>query len=65
AKYYDAVSAHIAEGMLRENGIPAAVFGEVSSYPNLSFTDSVELKVNAADYEAAKKLLDEAADNAE
>ena len=26
ARYADAVSAHIAEGMLLENGIPAVVF---------------------------------------
>ncbi|MCI1639936.1 MAG: DUF2007 domain-containing protein [Bacteroidales bacterium] len=63
-RYYNAASAHIAAGMLMENGIKAAVFGDVSSYPNLSFTDSVVVKVNAEDYEAAKNLL-EASDKAE
>jgi len=58
AKFRDAMSAHIAAGMLNENGIPAAVFGENSSYPNLNFTDQVEVKVNAEDYEAAKTLLE-------
>ena len=57
-KYLDPMSAHIAEGMLRENGIPAMVFGEVSSYPSMNFnSDPVELKVNAEDYEDAMTLL--------
>ncbi|MBO7117090.1 MAG: DUF2007 domain-containing protein [Bacteroidales bacterium] len=57
ARYTDAVSAHIAEGMLLENGIPAVVFGEVSSYPSLNVMDSIELKVFEADYETALALL--------
>ena len=57
ARYADAVSAHIAEGMLLENGIPAVVFGEVSSYPSLNVMDSIELKVFEADYDAAMALL--------
>ena len=58
AKYMDPMSAHIAEGMLRENGIPAMVFGEVSSYPCINFNaNPVELKVNAEDYDDAMALL--------
>ena len=57
ARYADAVSAHIAEGMLLENGIPAVVFGEVSSYPSFNVMDSIELKVFEADYEKALELL--------
>lgn len=36
AKFSDAMSAHITAGMLNENGIPAAVFGENSSYVSLN-----------------------------
>lgn len=58
AKYNDPISAHIAEGMLRENGIPAMVFGEVSAYPVFNTNiNPVELKVNAEDYEDAMTLL--------
>ena len=31
-RYSDPLRARIAEGMLLDNGIPAAVFGEVSPY---------------------------------
>ncbi|HBN01919.1 MAG TPA: hypothetical protein DD383_04780 [Rikenellaceae bacterium] len=57
AKFNDAMSAHITAGMLNENGIPAAVFGENSSYVSLNYVDPIEVKVNAADYDAAKALL--------
>lgn len=57
AKYTDPMLAHIDEGMLRENGIPAMVFGETSSYPSIMQVDPVELKVNAEDYDAAIALL--------
>lgn len=57
AKFSDAMSAHITAGMLNENGIPAAVFGENSSYVSLNYVDPVEVKVNAADYDAAMALL--------
>ena len=57
AKFNDAASAHITAGMLNENGIPAAVFGEVSSYISLNYVNPIEVKVNAADYEAAMELL--------
>ena len=62
ARFTDPVSAHIAEGMLLENGIPAVVFGEVSSYPSLNVMDSIELKVFEADYDAAMALLTAPAD---
>jgi len=57
AKYTDPMLAHIDEGMLRENGIPAMVFGETSSYPSIMQVDPVELKVNAEDYDQAMALL--------
>ncbi len=55
--FNDPVSAHIIEGMLRENGIPAMVFGEVSSYPSMNLLDAIEVKVNAEDYDAALQLI--------
>ena len=58
ARYSDQMSAEIAAGMLNSNGIPAEVFGQTSSYPSINAAiDGVELKVNAEDYESAKKLL--------
>ena len=58
ARYSDQMSADIAAGMLNANGIPAEVFGQTSSYPSINAAiDGVELKVNAEDYESAKKLL--------
>lgn len=51
------VSAHIIEGMLRENGIPAMVFGEISPYPSMNLLDAIEVKVNAEDYDAALELI--------
>lgn len=57
AKFSDAMSAHITAGMLNENGIPAAVFGENSSYVSLNYVDPIEVKVNASDYDAALALL--------
>lgn len=55
--FSDPVSAHIIEGMLRDNGIPAMVFGEVSSYPSMNILDAIEVKVNAEDYDAALELI--------
>ena len=44
--------------MLNANGVHAEVFGQTSSYPSINAAiDSVEVKVNAEDYELAKKLL--------
>ena len=58
ARYSDQMSAENAAGMLNANGIPAEVFGQTSSYPSINAAiDGVELKVNAEDYESAKKLL--------
>ena len=58
ARYSDQMSAEIAAGMLNANGIPAEVLGQTSSYPSINAAiDGVELKVNAEDYESAKKLL--------
>ena len=56
-RYSDPISAHIAEGMLLSNGIPAAVFGEVSPYPSANLIDAIELKVRTEDYDAALALL--------
>lgn len=58
AKFSDPMSAEITAGMLRANGIPAQVFGRTSSYPSINAAlDSVEVKVNASDFEEAMKLL--------
>ena len=57
AKFSDAMSAHITAGMLNDNGIPAAVFGENSSYVSLNYVDPIEVKVNSSDYNAALALL--------
>lgn len=65
AEFNDALSAQITAGMLRENGIPAAVFGADSTYLSLNFTNPVQVKVNASDYEAALKLLEETEENQE
>ena len=53
------VSAQILAGMLNENGIAAAVFGSNSSLNALNYVNPIEVKVNAADYEAAMKLVEE------
>lgn len=58
ATFNDRISADITAGMLNDNGIPAAVFGAVSAYPQLGFGDPIEVKVNADDYDKAKELLD-------
>lgn len=58
ATFSDQIGAEIVAGMLRSNGIPAEVFGQTSSYPSINANiDGVEVKVNADDYESAKKLL--------
>lgn len=58
ATFNDAMSAEITAGMLRENGIPAQAFGAVSSYPSINDNiNSIQVKVNAEDYEAAMELL--------
>lgn len=60
ALFNDAISAEITAGMLRENGIPAQAFGAVSVYPSINDNiNSIQVKVNAEDYEAAMKLLSE------
>lgn len=58
ATFSDRTLAHITAGMLNDNGIPAAVFGETSSYPSMNMIDSIEVKVNAADYDAAVRLIE-------
>lgn len=57
ATFYDPVSAQITAGMLMENGIPAGVFGNNSSYISLNFVNQIEVKVNAEDYDAALALI--------
>ncbi len=58
ATFTDPLSAEITAGMLRENGIPAMVFGTTSPYPSLnSNVNAVAVKVNAVDYDAAMELL--------
>lgn len=58
AQFNDPLSAEITAGMLRANGIPALVFGQASSYPSINAVlNSVEVKVNPEDYEAALELI--------
>ena len=57
-------SADIACEHLRSAGIPAAVIGDSSPYPSLSFSAQIEVKVNAEDYERALSVL-AAAESAE
>ena len=53
-----------ARRTVTENGIPAAVFGQNSSYVFLNYANPLEVKVAAEDYEDALSLL-AAADKAE
>lgn len=65
AKFSDPMLASISEGLLKANGINAEILGEVSSYPSLNTVEqNIELKVSAADYEAALSIL-AASDKAE
>lgn len=59
AKFSERMPAEILAGMLRDNGIPAAVFGADSSYPCLNYVFPVEVKVNESDYERALELVPE------
>lgn len=60
ATFNDLTSAEITAGMLRENGIPAQAFGAVSVYPSINDNiNSIQVKVNAEDYDAAMKLISE------
>ena len=60
AKFSDPLSAEITAGMLRENGIPAQIFGQASSYPSINAAiNAIEVKVNAEDFEDAMKLLEQ------
>ena len=58
-RFRGAMSASILAGMLIENGIPAGVFGDNSSYVSINYVDEVLVKVNASDEEAALKLIEE------
>ena len=60
ARFSDPLLAEITAGMLRDNDIPAQVFGQTSSYPSIMMAiNSVEVKVNAGDYDKAMALLEE------
>ena len=59
AKFSEPIPAEIIAGMLRDNGIPAAVFGASSPYPCLNYAQPIEVKVNAEDYEKAIDLIPE------
>lgn len=52
----DAISAEMVAGMLKENGIPAAVFG-ADSTALMNGVGNIEVKVNAEDYDAAMELI--------
>lgn len=58
AKFNDRLQAEITAGMLRDNGIPAGVFGADSSIPSFGYVSAVEVKVNEEDYKLALKLLE-------
>ena len=57
ASYTSKVEADLVAAMLRDNGIPAAVFGFDSSYPSLGWARAIEVKVNEEDYEQALNLI--------
>ena len=57
ATFNDKTQADIMAAMLRDNGIPAAVFGYDSSYPSLGWARSIEVKVNEEDYDQALSLI--------
>lgn len=57
ASYTSKVEADLVAAMLRDNGIPAAVFGYDSSYPSLGWARAIEVKVNEEDYEQALSLI--------
>ena len=59
AKFSEPVPAEIVAGMLRDNGIPAGVFGASSPYPCLNYAQPIEVKVNADDFEKAVSLIPE------
>ena len=59
AQAIDKISADIIAERLISAGIPAAVMGGSSPYPSLGFSSQLEVKVNAADYDRAVKLLAE------
>jgi hypothetical protein len=65
AEFNDALSAQITVGMLRENGIPAAMFGADSTYLSLNYVNPVQVKVNASDYETALKLIEQTEETSE
>ena len=52
----DAVSAQMVAAMLMDNGIPAAVFG-ADSTALTNMVGNIDVKVNAADYDAAMELI--------
>lgn len=52
----DPVSARMVAGMLMENGIPAAVFGEDST-ALMNGVGNIDVKVNSCDYDAAMELI--------
>ena len=60
AWFRDAMSADICVGMLKENGIMAAAFGQCSSYTSLNYVKEIEVKVNPEDFEAALDLVKQA-----
>lgn len=64
ATYNEPMMANITAAMLNDNGIPASVFGFSSSYPSVGYARGIEVKVNAADYDEAMKLI-EAAEKAD
>ena len=65
AKFGDPMLASISQGLLETHGIKAEIFGESFPYPSFNAVEqSIELKVNAEDYDSALSIL-AASDKAE
>ncbi len=62
ARFSERMQAEIVAAMLRDNGIPAGVFGADSSYPSMGYASPIEVKVNAQDYEAAMEIINSPAE---
>lgn len=65
ATFSSDIAANIALGMLRTNGIPCVLYGEISkNVLGISLTpeDSIRLMVKVSDLEAAQTLLKQSND---
>jgi len=58
-EFNNEMSAEIAKASLLSAGIAAITEGTTSSYPNINMLDPILLKVNKADEELARKILED------